>query len=949
MSFRKRLLFFLLIVLALGGLDALCAPFVIAHGVRFWIGWAAKKHHLVAEVGEVEAPFLREVTIRNLRLTSAGGAATEVAFNAATLVVDLNIRGWLFAKRAHLLRSLEAGHGSGSIHVSPRVGSAPRLDWRLLAQLLPDNFRWHHFDFDVTTATAAFHCRDVVLNASAIESGKFLAREISINAPFLRQTFANLRGATSWEAGRLTIAGIPLVAGLDLEALTLDLSHLARRRLGIDLHLDTYGGTLRASFEGRAGEKFEINVAGSASHVSLAQFSRAVGFLEPITGAVRASKFTFRGNPGEFLDATASIWMEATDFAWRARRADNVMLGATYYDRRLEVDQLYVRQRQNELTVNGELLWPKKPGAWTRPPFRGQLNASIPDLNGFAQFFGATTGDLSGALFAEGDLDSLASEAHGKLALHGEAVTYRGVALDSLGGSFQLKGTEATVEGLEVRHAQDFVRAQGSFDLAASHRFAGRLTGAIDDLGAYAALLPPAWRSGKIGGGVTFDWSGDGTTSAHSGTIQFFAHGLQLPVAPLRLPLDVTLEGTYSPQDVFFRTFKLASDRVSLGAFLLLGKKFMELQALEVSLDGVPRIGGTLFLPFSFAQWRSSRSLLAALDEGQKFDVDLAFDHLNLAQLASALGEETTVTGVLDARLAAFGPLRSLQLTTTGQLENLGPATAKNAIQFQGQYADGRADLEVKASFGVSSPVTLRAWLPLLAEKDRLAAGTVLDPAEQFLLKLDCPALFLETLPNEWRWGADRGLMSGGITFSNTVQAPAIGGAVQVLDARFTPPLLWPELNHLEGRIRFENTEALVDSLQFQINSNPVNLQGGFTTTTSSFTLTLTPMENAIALLDPPPGGTDLSTVRMLGEGTSASEPRLRKLVVRGGIGFGPVSLTIFSEGEQAMPSQATYFLSSHAPSANPLLLRLVSPEHSSALQLGAARAESAFRWTATQ
>jgi hypothetical protein len=944
MSFRKRLLFFLLIVLALGGLDALCAPFVIAHGVRFWIGWAAKKHHLVAEVGEVEAPFLREVTIRNLRVTSAKGAATEVAFNAATLIVDLNIRGWVFSKRAHLLRSFDLGRGAGSIHVSPRAASAPRLDWRLLAQLLPDNVRCHHFDLDVTTATTAFHFRDVVLNASAIESGKFLAREMSVKTPFLRQTFANLRGATSWEAGRLTIAGIPLVAGLDLEALTIDLSHLARRRLGVDLHLDTYGGTLRASFEGRAGEKFGVDVAGSASNISLAQFSRAVGFLEPVTGSVRASKFTFRGNPGEFLDATASIWMEATDFVWRARRADNVMLGATYYDRRLEVDQLYVRQRQNELTVNGELLWPKEPGAWTRPPFRGQLNASIPDLNGFAQFFGATTGDLSGALFAEGDLDALASEAHGKLALHGEAVKYRGVALDSLGGSFQLKGTEATVESLEARHAQDFVRAQGSFDLAANHRFAGRLTGAIDDLGAYAALLPAAWRSSKIGGGVTFDWSGDGTIGAHSGTMQLFAHGLQLPVAPLRLPLDVTLEGTYSPQDIFFRTFKLASDRVSLSAFLLLGKSFMELQALELSLDGVPRISGTLFLPFSFAQWRSSRSLVAAFAEEQKFDVDLAVDRLDLAQLASALGERTTMTGVLDARLAAFGPLRSLQLTTSGQIENLGPARAKNAIQFQGQYADGRADLDVKASFGVSGPVTLRAWLPLVAEKGSLAAGTVLDPTEQFLLKLDCPALFLETLPNEWRWGADRGLVSGNITFSNTLQAPAIGGAMQVLDARFTPPPLWPELNQMEALIRFEDTKALVDSLEFQINSKPVNLQGRLTATTSNFTLTLAPVESAIALFDPPLSGTNLSTVRMLGEGTGGNGPRLQKLLVRGGIGSGPVSLTIFSQDEQAMPSQATFFLSSHAPSANPLLLTLVLPEHSPALQLRVAKAEPAFR-----
>jgi len=944
MSFRKRLLYFFLIALVLAGLDALCAPFVIAHGLRYWIGWSAQKHRLVAEMGEIEAPFLGAVTIRNLRLRSVPGMAIEVEFRAATVAVDFNIRGWLFRKRAHLLSSFSAEHCSGKISVSPRA-AAPKLDWRLLAQLLPDNFRFEHFDFDLATATTASRFRGLVLNASAIESGRFLAREISVTSPVLRQTFANLRGSTSWEAGHLTIAGIPLVPGLDLEALTIDLSRLARRRLGLDLHLDTYGGTLRASFQGRTGEKFTFDVAGSAANISLAQFSRAIGFLEPVTGAVRASKFTFRGNPGEFLDATASVWIELTDFVWRERRAENVMLGATYYDRRLEVEQLYVRQRHNELTVNGELLWPKKADRWARPPFRCQLNASIPDLNGFAQFFGATTGDFSGALFAEGEIDSLAPEAHGRLGLRGKEVKYRGVALDSLGAVFQLKGTEATVESMEVRHAQDFVRGQGSFDLATGHRFGGRLTGAIDDLSAYAALLPPAWRSSKIGGGVTFDWSGDGTLAAHSGTMQVFAHGLQLPVAPLRLPLDVTLEGTYSPQDVFFRTFRLASEQVSLGAFLLLGENFVELQGLQMSLDGVPRISGTLFLPFSFGQWRRSGSLLAALDEGQKFDVDLVVDHLDLARLLGVLGEESNATGTLDGKLAAFGPLRSLQLTTSWRLENLGPATAKNVIDLQGRFEDGRADVEAKAVCGVSEPMTLQAWLPLLLEKERFATGKVIDPAEQFLLKIDCPALFVETLPNEWRGGAEWGCLSGGIAFSNTFSTPTISGAAQIMDARFIPPPPWPELRDLAMRIRFTNTEAVVERLQFQINSLPISLRGRLTASPSSFALTLTPAGEAIALADTPPSGANLSTVRILGEGASAiGERRLQEAVVRGRPASDLLSLTISAGADNAALAQATYFFSPHSSAASPLLLRLLSPDEATALHFGRAPSPSTFR-----
>src|SRR5450432_1726764 len=287
MSFRKRLFVFLLIVLLAGALDALFAPVVVAHGVRLWFWWAARNQGLSVEMGDVDAPFLREVTIRNLRVARAADGSREVSFRAASVVVDLNFRGWIFSRRARLLRSINLDHPAGSIRLSAGAASVKKLDWRKLARLLPNNFRIEHLDFDLAAGETAFGLRDAFLTASAIESGKFLARRLTVSSPALRQMFGNLRGATSWEGDRLTIAGIPLVEGLDLEALNIDLSHLARRRLGVDLDLDTYGGTLRASFQGRANDKFEVDVAGSAANLSLAQISKGMGFLEPITGAVR--------------------------------------------------------------------------------------------------------------------------------------------------------------------------------------------------------------------------------------------------------------------------------------------------------------------------------------------------------------------------------------------------------------------------------------------------------------------------------------------------------------------------------------------------------------------------------------------------------------------------------------------------------------------------------------
>jgi hypothetical protein len=931
---RKRLAFFLVFVLVAGALDALLAPLVVAHGLRFWLRWVANRQGLTAEMAQVDAPFLRPVTIRQFRLTPAAGNGQQVNLQAATVVIDLNLSGWIFGRGTAFLHSVEADHVVASFRPPEHPASIRELDWRQLAQLLPDDFRIADADVEITSPSASVSFRGLSLSGSAIESGKFFARQVSLRSPVLRQTFRDLRGATSWESARLTIAGIPLTSGLDLEALALDLSHLAKRRLGIDLHLDTYGGTLRASLEGRAREKFVLDVAGSASNISLAQISTAFGFLEPITGAVRASKFTFRGNPGEFLDATASVWVELTNFSWRARRADSVMLGATYYDRRLEVDQLYVQQRQNQLTINGELLWPKKQSGWAQLPFRGQINATIPDLNGFAQLFGATTGDFTGALLAEGQIESLAPQAHGQIALHGEEVKFRGVALDSLGATLELNGTETRLKDLEARHGEDFLRAHGTLDLAAPHRFSGRLTGAINDLGVYAPLLPADWRSSKIGGGATFDWRGDGTLAAHSGTMQLFAHELQLPVAPLRMPLDLTLEGSYSPRDIFFRTFKVANDRVSLGGFLMLGSNFVELQAFQLTLDGTPRVSGTLFLPFSFREWRASHSLLTALDEEQKFDVDVVAEQLDLGGLANALGEESALTGVLDGKLAAFGALPSLQVTTSWRLANLGSFRASNSIELQGRYVGGRADVEATATFGVSQAMRLHSSLPLRLQKNQIAAGALLDQTRPFFLGINCPALFLDDLPNELRFGAESGLLSGDLAFSSTMAAPTISGEAQILAGRFRPPPPWPGLTALTALIRFGNREAVIDPLRFEVNSIPSRWRGRFTASLENFGLALRPQNKVIEVEDLPPTGTHLSIVRLFGQGTSTGGPRLLEAFVRGRIGS-TAGLTITTQKSEADPvSRTTLFLGPGAASGSPLLLRALSPAPLPALQL---------------
>ncbi len=929
MSFRKRLLLLLLAVLLLGALDALLAPLFLPAGLRLWFDWAAKREGVRVEIGKIEAPFLKPIRIERLRVNSPPGAAREIAFRADHIVAELNFRGLFFSRQSAFLRAVKIEQLDARIRLPAEQKGKSELDWRLLSRLLPDNFHIDRADLDFATPEFALTLRQLLLSASAIESGKFSAREVTLRSAIFRRTFLDLRGATAWEGHRLTIAGLPLVRGLDLETLTLDLSRLARKRLGLDLQLDAYGGGVRISLQQRAGHKGVLEAAGSASNVSLAQIASALGFVEPISGRLHAAKFTFRGNPGQFLDGTASVWMELTDFAWRVRRADSVMLGATYYDRRLEVEQLYVRQHENQLTINGELRWPKKGQRWTELPFRGQLNATIPDLNSFAKLFGASTGDFSGALVAEGNLDALTTEARGRLELHGKGASYREVALDSLGAALELRGSELTLEKFEARHGQDFLRGEGEIDLHSPHRFSGRITGAINDLAAYAPLLPAEFPHGRIAGGATFDWQGDGTLKANSGTMQFYAHGLQLPFAPLRMPLDITLEGSYSPQDVFFRTFQVGNDRVWLGGFLMLGSNFIELQSIRLTLDGAPRITGTVFLPLSARRWWATRRFLDGLDPKQKSDVDLVISHLDLQKLGAALGETLPVSGVLDGRLAAFGSLGELQLTGGGRLASFGGGSPDDLVTFDAWYGQGRAQVSAAAFFGKSAPLHLDASIPLRLEKKPMENGTVLDRAAPFSLTASCSALFLENLPEKLRPFSARGLLSGSINFSNSLGAPHVSGEAQILGADFLPPPPWPEVSDLSADLRFTTAAAISAPLRAQLGGNPLLLNASLTTSPPEFRLTMEPAQGELGLINLPASGSNLSSVRIIGRGSGKGELRLARAVVRGKIGSSAASLTIYSEkpdGNDPLAQQTTLFLRPRSIQGEPLLLRSVPP-----------------------
>ncbi|HWY40012.1 MAG TPA: hypothetical protein VNX27_04380 [Chthoniobacterales bacterium] len=485
---RKRLFLIAIIVLAaLAGIAL--SPALVTRAIRGWLYWQARRQHLKIEIGKINAPFLRPVSIDHIRVTNEATVATQIELNVEHPTLRLNLAR-LISGKTDGVRGLSVQNARVEVR-RDFSGSKRPLDfnWGALQALLPVNFEISRLDLRVENGPTVVLLRNASISGNQIESGRFSADEVAITSPMFRQTFSQLRGATKWQESRLTIGGLNLARGLDLESLLIDLSRLDGERADLQFDLDVLGGKIRASISNEwAGQHSIWNLAGTATGISLAQTSEVFGFTDRLGGSLRACNFTFRGDPRDPLSGTASIWTELNGLSWHNRAADLIMLGAVYYNRQIQLQQLYIKQRQNQLTMNGDGALPSKSADWLNPDFRGQISGSISDLGQFAELFGATRGDFAGVIAIEGTLNARERKLGGHLTASGNSLSLFKRQIDRLSAKITLKASELELEQFEVARKKDFVRAQGTIDISHEQDYSGNIDAKVGDASEYFLL-----------------------------------------------------------------------------------------------------------------------------------------------------------------------------------------------------------------------------------------------------------------------------------------------------------------------------------------------------------------------------------------------------------------------------------------------------------------------------
>ena len=485
---RKRLLLIAILVLAaLAGIAL--SPALTVAGVRGWLHWQARRQHLKLELGKINAPFLRPVTIDRIRITNEPAVTTQIDVTAERMTLHLKLAR-LISGKSEGIHAVDIQSAHAEVRRDFSGGKHPMdFNWRAVQVLLPANFQIDHLDARVENGPSLVLLRNAFISANQIESGRFSAAEVSVTSPMFRQTFSQLRGATKWQDNRLTIGGLNLARGVDLQTLLVDLSRLDDQRADLQFDLDVLGGKIRGSISNEWGGQNSIwNLAGTANGISLAQTSEALGFTERLGGSLRACNFTFRGDPRDPLSGTASIWTELNGLSWHNRAADVIMLGAVFYNRQIQLQQLYIKQRQNQLTMNGDGALPSKSSDWLNPDFRGQISGSISDLGQFAELFGADHGDFAGKIGIEGTVSARERKFGGHIVATGNSVSMFKRQIDHLTAKLNLKGSELELEQLEVVRKKDFVRANGRIDISHEQDYSGAIEAKVGDASEYFLL-----------------------------------------------------------------------------------------------------------------------------------------------------------------------------------------------------------------------------------------------------------------------------------------------------------------------------------------------------------------------------------------------------------------------------------------------------------------------------
>ncbi len=253
---------------------------------------------------------------------------------------------------------------------------------------------------------------------------------------------------------------------------------------------------------------------------------------------------------------------------------------------------------------------------------------------------------------------------------------------------------------------------------------------------------------------------------------------------------------------------------------MTVAKEYCQLQTVRFVVNENLRLQGNAYLPLSLEKIRRNPEWLAALSADPFFDIDFTLDSTDFTEISAALFTNPKLSGQGAAHLELSGTPASLQGKSDLQLrdfvfENSPAVTA----ELEAHLALGILNLKGSAVAPSSAPLKIEAAVPIQLTKAEGGYSAKLDGP--LSATVNFPAIFLANVPGYVSERVfTRGILSGNLVVSDSVQHPVINGEANLVDAQLLAGLT------LSAGANFKEHTAAIDYLHVAYHQADLTAKG---------------------------------------------------------------------------------------------------------------------------
>jgi hypothetical protein len=602
------------------------------------------------------------------------------------------------------------------------------------------------------------------------------------------------------------ISGWLNIAGNDLHHFAADVSN---GRIAGDGTFDLRNNTLKANLDIKA-----TGLAASGLDLSTAEFKAQVTKALPATEQSGTDTAPFDGLQTEVDAHVADI--RAGDYA-----VDSADVQVTTVDGLVQIGKVSMQRAQNSLTASGTYAMPRDMTAWATAP--GSLGFSLhaPSLAAFDAEPNLKGPD--GLIEADGMLTNGPDGYGGWVTADVSALRMQDFAADGLKLNLSIKNNVASIDTLTFAlNPTDGFSATGHVGLRPPYSYDATAQAHIRDLSKFNAFV--ANLKGGLAGALDLSWQGAGdvATLKSTGGLQF---SLKNAKAADVQAINVAIAGTYSPEQVDFPTFRVATSKGNFSAIIAARNDVLRVNQIAVIQGGRPLLNGSVAIPLDLRTPAKPETLIPSNGPlvADLASSDIAIESLFPNGQAPGSGKvKVTIT----ARGTIDEPNTRVIVTGRGLQAKAAATLAPASLDADFTLLDNQLSLKARIAQPSLSPVDIAGTLPFPLKK--VLQNGKPDPQSPIQLSVRVPRSSLSVVTRivpAVRYIEGNGEAT--VDVGGTIAKPVFSGdALLNLPAiRLTDPDM-PSVSAFRGDLHFAGNQLSIRQFGGNLSGGSFNVSG---------------------------------------------------------------------------------------------------------------------------